>query len=117
MHNTLYLANTEQVEIQPIVWSEFFMDTHSFFGLHFYNVITLALIFFSIVYIYNKVFRTNRLPILKNAIVYVLMFFGSFALLIFQVDAGLPIVYSLSVAIGLMVIYQLRVWVDRCKSK
>jgi hypothetical protein len=105
------------MEIKPFDWSAFWFDTNSFFGLDVYNLITFAFIFFSIVYIYNKVFKSKRLPILKDAIVYLMMLIGSFALMIFQVDADLPIVYSLSVAIGLMAAYQIRVWLDKRKSK
>lgn len=117
MRPFFFLTSAKDVEIEPIVWSDFFTQTHRFFGIPLYNAITLLLIFFGISFIYNRVFRTRKLPILKNAIVYLLIFIGSFFLLIFQIDADLPIIYSLSVAIGLIAIYQVRVWKDSRKSK
>jgi uncharacterized membrane protein len=111
------LSNANDVEIQPIQWGDFFTSTHSFFGIPFYNFITLLLIFVGISFIYNRVFRARKLPVLKEAVVYAMILIGSFFLLVFQLDANLPIVYSLSVAIGLIFIYQLRVWNEQRKSK
>ena len=103
-------------QIQKFDWGAFWTDTHSFFGIPIYNVVTFILIFAAISYIYDNVFRTKKLPILKNAVVYGLILIGSFFLLIFQLDADMPILYSLSVAIGLMVIYKARVMIDKRKS-
>lgn len=71
--------------------------------------VTYLLIFFMIAYVYNKVFRVRKLPILKNLIVYFVIALGSLMLLIFQIDASLPIVQSLAVAIAMMAVYRLRV--------
>jgi hypothetical protein len=67
-------------------------------------------------FIYAKVFRTRRLPILKSLIVYVLIGIGSFVLLIFQADAGLPIVPSLSVAVLLMAMVKIRYMLQNIRS-
>lgn len=103
-------------QIQKFDWGTFWTDTHSFFGIPMYNVVTFLLIFAAISYIYDNVFRTRKLPVLKNVVVYGLILIGSFFLLVFQLDADMPILYSLSVAIGLMVMYKVRVLIDKRKS-
>lgn len=70
--------------------------------------ITFFLIYGMLVYIYNKVFRVRKLPLLKDAVIYLLIAVGAFILLLFQVDIGLPIVVSLAMAIGLMLIVRIR---------
>jgi hypothetical protein len=79
--------------------------------------ITYGLIFGFTVYIYNKVFRVRKLPILKEIIVYLIIGAGSFMLLLFQVDAGLPIVPSLFVAIAMMLLYRGRVLYTSWRNK
>ncbi|WP_409341285.1 YlaH-like family protein [Paenibacillus sp. MBLB4367] len=74
--------------------------------------ITYILIYIFLVYVYNKVFRVRRLPILKEAIVYLLIAVGAFVLLLFQVDLQLPIVPCLAVAVGLMFLVRIRYWVE-----
>jgi len=79
--------------------------------------ITYALIYALVTYVYNKVFRVRKLPLLKDAIIYLLIGVGSFILLIFQLF-GLPIVLSLSVAVGLMLLVRVRYFVEgRAKRK
>lgn len=79
--------------------------------------ITYALIYVLVTYVYNKVFRVRKLPLLKDAIVYLLLGVGSFMLLIFQMF-GLPIVLSLLVAVGLMLLVRVRYFVEgRAKRK
>lgn len=70
--------------------------------------ITYLLIVVFVTIIYYKVFRVRRLPILKEIVVYALIFIGSFLLLIFQIDANLPILQSLMIAVAMMVAYRLR---------
>ncbi|MEB3100662.1 YlaH-like family protein [Ferviditalea candida] len=70
--------------------------------------ITYFLIYVFLVYIYNKVFRVRKLPLLKDLIVYLLIALGAFMLLFFQIGAGLPIVMSLMVAIALMLVVRIR---------
>jgi hypothetical protein len=71
---------------------------------------TFIIIYIALAFIYNKVFRVRKLPLLKEAIVYLMLGVGAFILLLFQVDLGLPIVISLGAAIGLMVIVRIRNW-------
>ena len=78
--------------------------------------ITFLLIFILITYVYNKVFRTRKLPVLKSAIIYLLLALGSFMLLFFQI-AGLPIVPSLSVAVALMLMVRVRYFIQERSAK
>jgi hypothetical protein len=85
------------------------------FREHLY--ITYILIYIFVAYVYNKVFRTRKLPVLKSLIVYLLLAIGSFMLLIFQVDARLPIIPSLAVAIFLMLLVRVRYFVESRKGR
>jgi magnesium-transporting ATPase (P-type) len=78
-----------------------------------HTLITYVLIFVLAAYVYHKVFATRRLPILKLLLVYAVMAFGCLLLLIFQVDAGLPIVPSLAVAVVLMAMTRVRALVEK----
>ncbi|WP_082587956.1 YlaH-like family protein [Paenibacillus sp. Soil724D2] len=80
------------------------------FGNHLY--ITYLLIFIFMSYVYNKVFRTRKLPVLKTAIIYVLLAIGSVMLLVFQI-VGLPIVLCLAVAISLMFLVRIRYFIEK----
>jgi hypothetical protein len=84
------------------------------FREHLY--ITYVLIFVFVAFVYNKVFRTRKLPLLKSLLVYVAMAIGCVILLIFQVDAGLPIVPSLAVAVFLMLLVRVRYFVEGRKE-
>ncbi|GGH26516.1 YlaH-like family protein [Paenibacillus segetis] len=76
-------------------------------------VIILVLVFF----VYNKVFRVGqKLPLLKEVILYVLMAIGSFLLLIFQIDK-LPIIQCLLVAVILMLMVRIRYFVEGRRNK
>lgn len=105
-------------EIEPIKFTELFgelmMQTDA---LGIYNWIYYVLIYILLIFIYNKVFRTRKLPILKSAIVYILIAIGSFMLLVFQIDAGLPIVYSLGVAVLLMLIVRIRYMIEKIRDR
>lgn len=83
---------------------------NEWFGNHIYTTYLLIFIFMS--YVYNKVFRTRKLPILKTFIVYVLIAIGSVMLLVFQI-AGLPIVMCLAVAISLMFLVRIRYFIEK----
>lgn len=101
-------AAEETVDIPPF-------DFSGFMGAHWIEYI---LILACIIFIYNKVFRVRKLPLFKDAIVYGLMAIGAFVLLIFEVDAGLPILYSLGTAVALMLIVRIRYFfLDRSKKK
>ncbi|CAG7605848.1 hypothetical protein PAESOLCIP111_00853 [Paenibacillus solanacearum] len=78
--------------------------------------ITFLLIFILITYVYNKVFRTRKLPVLKSAIIYLLLALGSFMLMFFQI-AGLPIVPSLTVAVALMLMVRIRYFIQERSAK
>ena len=80
-------------------------------------LITYLIIFAFTVFIYNKVFRVRKLPILKEIIVYIMIGLGSLMLLLFQVDASLPIIPSLAVAIIMMVMYHFRVMYVTWRNK
>ncbi|MEX1030530.1 MAG: YlaH-like family protein [Paenibacillaceae bacterium] len=79
--------------------------------------ITYCIIFVFTAYVYNKVFRVRKLPILKELILYLIIGAGSFMLLLFQVDAELPIVLSLVVAIVMMLLYRGRVSYTSWRNK
>ncbi len=83
---------------------------NEWFGNHLY--ITYLLIFIFMSYVYNKVFRTRKLPVLKTAVIYVLLAIGSVMLLVFQI-VGLPIVLCLSVAIALMFLVRIRYFIEK----
>jgi hypothetical protein len=99
------------------------------------NVLPLLIvIFLCIAYIYNKVFRVEQLTFrqsiskhvraLRNrqfkiagrsVLIYGLILIGSYMLLFFQL-MGLPIIISLAVAIGLMLIVRIRYWIQGRQS-
>jgi 4-hydroxybenzoate polyprenyltransferase len=108
------LQQVEPVEIPEFNFIAFFMDTDK---LGVYHWVYYVLIYAFLVYIYNKVFRTRKLPILKNAVVYLIIAVGAFVLLIFQVDAGLPIVYCLGIAVALMLMVRIRYFLEDRKAR
>jgi hypothetical protein len=59
----------------------------------------------------------RKLPLLKDLIVYLLLGVGSFLLLIFQLDAELPIIPSLAIAVLLMLIVRIRYWITERSGK
>jgi len=80
-------------------------------------LITYILIYTCLTYVYIKVFRARRLPILKEIIIYLLLGIGAFLLLVFQVDLGLPIVACLLFALSLLLIVRIRYFfLDRSDS-
>ncbi|KFN10004.1 MAG: YlaH-like family protein [Paenibacillus macerans] len=80
-------------------------------------VISYLLILVLIIFVYNKVFRAQqKLPLWKEAILYLLMAIGSFLLLIFQIDK-LPIIQCLLVAVALMLMVRIRYFVEGRQKK
>ncbi|GAB6990634.1 YlaH-like family protein [Paenibacillus pini] len=74
--------------------------------------IAYIVIFVLITYVYNKVFRVSqRLPLLKEILLYILMAIGSGMLLIFQHDK-LPIIQCLLVAVALMLLVRVRYFME-----
>lgn len=80
-------------------------------------LLTYLAIVLCIAFVYHKVFRVRKLPILKELIVYIIIALGSVLLLIFQIDASLPILQCLLIAILMMGIYRLRVLVMSRKKQ
>ncbi|MFF2482859.1 YlaH-like family protein [Paenibacillus sp. NPDC058071] len=82
-----------------------------------YLVSYLLILAFTI-YIFNTVFRANnqRLPILKEILVYIVMAIGSFVLMILQVDK-LPIIQCMGIAVLMMLMLRGRQLYDKMKSK
>ncbi len=91
------------------------MGLNDWFADHLW--VTYCLIFVFTAFVYNKVFRVKKLPILKELVVYLMIGAGSFMLLLFQVDARLPIVPSLFVAIVMMLLYRGRVLFTSWRNK
>jgi hypothetical protein len=83
---------------------------NEWFGNHI--ILTYLLIFILLSFVYNKVFRTRKLPVLKALIVYLLMGLGSVLLLFFQI-AGLPIILCLGVAVLMMLILRIRYFIEK----
>ncbi|UHA74146.1 YlaH-like family protein [Paenibacillus sp. 481] len=79
-------------------------------------LISYVLIFVFVVYIFNKVFRVQKLPILKEILAYLMLALGSFLLLIFQIDK-LPIIQCLFVAVSLMFMVRIRYFVEERQRK
>jgi len=75
--------------------------------------ITYLFIVACMIYIFNAVFRPRKLPLLKDALVYVLILIGGWLLMFFQMKVGLPIVHGFAVAIALMLTVRIRSWVVR----
>jgi hypothetical protein len=83
---------------------------NEWFGNHIY--LTYILIFILLSFVYNKVFRTRKLPVLKALIIYLLIGVGSILLLFFQI-AGLPIILCLGVAVLMMLILRIRYFIEK----
>ncbi|RCX22800.1 YlaH-like protein [Fontibacillus phaseoli] len=80
-------------------------------------VISYIVIYVLVIFVYNKVFRTQqKLPLLKEIILYLLMAIGSFLLLIFQIDK-LPIIQCLLVAVVLMLMVRIRYFVEGRRNR
>ncbi|OXM15640.1 YlaH-like family protein [Paenibacillus herberti] len=80
-------------------------------------LVTYILILASVIYIFNKVFRAQqRLPLLKEILVYFVMAFGSGVLLVLQIDK-LPILQCMAVAIGMMFLLRIRQFNDKRLAK
>lgn len=75
--------------------------------------IAYALIYVLVVFVYNKVFRVRKLPILKEILIYLIIAAGAFILLLFQLDARLPIIQCLAVAVLLMLMVRIRYMVEK----
>ncbi|MHA0855822.1 YlaH-like family protein [Paenibacillus sp. CMAA1364] len=80
-------------------------------------LVSYIIIFLLITYVYNQVFRVHqKLPLLKEIILYMLMALGSGMLLIFQHDK-LPIIQCLLVAVFLMLLVRFRYFIEGRQKK
>ncbi|MFU1792770.1 YlaH-like family protein [Paenibacillus azoreducens] len=80
-------------------------------------LVSYIIIFILITFVYNKVFRVKqKLPLLKEILLYILMALGSGMLLIFQHDK-LPIIQCLLVAVALMLLVRVRYFVEARQKK
>jgi 4-hydroxybenzoate polyprenyltransferase len=80
-------------------------------------IVTYLIIYVFMAYVYTKVFKVRRLPILKELIIYLMIGVGALILLFFQHDLQLPIVYCLTVAISLMLIVRIRYFFENRKQQ
>lgn len=78
--------------------------------------IAFIIIYVFLAYVYNKVFKVRRLPILKALIVYLMIGVGALILMFFQVDLKLPIIFSLAMVIILMLIVRIRYFLEGRKQ-
>lgn len=80
-------------------------------------IVSYIIILVLVIFVYNKVFRSQqKLPLLKEIILYLLMAIGSLMLLVFQIDK-LPIIQCLLVAVGLMLMVRIRYFVEGRQKK
>ncbi|MCG7407822.1 YlaH-like family protein [Paenibacillus sp. ACRRX] len=79
-------------------------------------IVSYLLIFAFVTYVFNRVFRVKKLPILKEIAIYIVMAIGCFMLLIFQIDK-LPIIQCLFVAVVLMFMVRIRYFVEERRKK
>jgi hypothetical protein len=82
----------------------------AFWPWFFDHWIMYAGIFLLMAFVFNQIFRAGPLPLLKNLVLYALMAAGAFILLIFQIDANLPIIECLAIAAALILIVRIRHW-------
>lgn len=81
-----------------------------------HKLVSYLIILAFTIYIFNSVFRPQaRLPILKEVLVYLLMAFGSFILMILQVDK-LPIIQCMAIAVIMMLMLRGRQLYDKWKK-
>lgn len=71
-------------------------------------LITFVLLYAGLLFVYNKVFKMRRLPILKELIIYLLIGVGALILWLFQLDLQMPIVQCMAAALALMLIVRIR---------
>ncbi|QJD83621.1 YlaH-like family protein [Cohnella herbarum] len=82
---------------------------------HDHQVISYLLIVACTIYIFNTVFRTGKLPILKEILVHIVLALGCLVLLVLQLDK-LPIIQCMAVAVGMMALLRMRQFYDKRKA-
>lgn len=81
-----------------------------------HKLVSYLLILGFTIYIFNNVFRPQqKLPILKEILVYVMIAIGSFILMILQVDK-LPIIQCMGVAVLMMLMLRGRQLYDKWRG-
>ncbi|WP_337098596.1 YlaH-like family protein [Paenibacillus sp. YIM B09110] len=81
-----------------------------------HKLVSYLLILGFTIYIFNKVFRAQqKLPLFKEILVYALIAFGSFVLMILQVDK-LPIIQCMGIAVLMMLMLRGRQLYDKWKG-
>lgn len=82
-----------------------------------HKLVSYLLILAFTIYIFNAVFRpqAQKLPILKEVMVYVVMAIGAFILMILQVDK-LPIIQCMAIAVIMMLMLRGRQIYDKWKK-
>ena len=81
-----------------------------------HKLVSYLLILGFTIFIFNQVFRPQkRLPLLKEILVYILIAFGSFILMILQVDK-LPIIQCMGIAVLMMLLLRGRQLYDKWKN-
>jgi 4-hydroxybenzoate polyprenyltransferase len=80
-------------------------------------VVTYLIIYVFMAYVYTKVFKVRKLPILKELIIYLIIGVGAFILWLFQLTIGLPIVLCLTIAILLMFMVQIRYFFEKRQKR
>ncbi|MBB6729679.1 YlaH-like family protein [Cohnella zeiphila] len=83
---------------------------------HEHPVVSYLLILAFTIYIFNAVFRMGRLPIIKEAIVHVIMAIGCLVLLLLQLDK-LPIIQCMGVAVIMMLMLRARQFYDKRRGR
>lgn len=79
-------------------------------------LISYILIVAFTIFIFNSVFRPQqKLPILKEILVYILILIGSFILTILQIDK-LPIIQCMAIAVAMMLMLRGRQMYDKWKG-
>ncbi|MFC5467134.1 YlaH-like family protein [Cohnella suwonensis] len=82
---------------------------------HDHAVIAYLLIVVCTVYIFNTVFRTGKLPLVKEIAVHVVLAIGCLVLLLLQLDK-LPIIQCMAVAVAMMALLRIRQMYDKRKN-
>ncbi|MCY1249642.1 YlaH-like protein [compost metagenome] len=82
---------------------------------HDHPVISYLLIVACTIYIFNTVFRMEKLPILKEILVHIVLALGCLILLLLQLDK-LPIIQCMAVAVGMMALLRMRQFYDKRKA-
>jgi hypothetical protein len=80
--------------------------------------ITFVLLYISLAFVYVKVFRQKRLPVLKELIIFAAIGIGALILWLFQLDLRMPVAQCMLAALSLMLIVRVRImYLERIESR